>query len=70
MQNGGHSMSVSEKELKQRLLSLDDEYQFSVSVGTLRTPDEIANDVYSVIKQLDWTEDEANDYIDFIRDRY
>jgi hypothetical protein len=63
-------MSVSEKELKQRLLSLDDEYQFSVSVGTLRTPDEIANDVYSVIKQLDWTEDEANDYIDFIRDRY
>jgi|TARA_R100001443_G_scaffold1091_1_gene4256 hypothetical protein len=63
-------MSVSEKELKQKLLSLDDEYQFSVSVGTLRTPDEIANDVYSVIKQLDWTEDEANDYIDFIRDRY
>jgi len=63
-------MSVSEKELKQKLLSLDDEYQFSVSVGTLRTPDEIANDVYSVIKKLDWTEDEANDYIDFIRDRY
>ena len=63
-------MSVSEKELKQKLLSLDDEYQFSVSVGTLRTPDEIANDVCSVIKQLDWTEDEANDYIDFIRDRY
>ena len=63
-------MSVSEKELKQRLLSLDDEYQFSVSVGTLRTPDEIADDVYSVIKKLDWTEDEANDYIDFIRDRY
>ena len=63
-------MSVSEKELKQKLLSLDDEYQFSVSVGTLRTPDEIANDVYSVIKKLNWTEDEANDYIDFIRDRY
>tara|TARA_R100001480_G_scaffold71943_1_gene83056 strand:- start:520 stop:711 length:192 start_codon:yes stop_codon:yes gene_type:complete len=63
-------MSVSEKELKQKLLSLDDEYQFSVSVGTLRTPDEIADDVYSVIKKLDWTEDEANDYIDFIRDRY
>ena len=59
-----------EKELKDKLLKLDDEYQFSVSVGTLRTPDEIANDVYSVIKQLDWTEDEANDYIDFIRDRY
>ena len=63
-------MSVSEKELKQKLLSLDDEYQFSVSVGTLRTPDEIADDVYSVIKKLEWTEDEANDYIDFIRDRY
>ena len=61
---------ILQKELKQKLLSLDDEYQFSVSVGTLRTPDEIANDVYSVIKQLDWTEDEANDYIDFIRDRY
>jgi|TARA_X000001382_G_C3075966_1_gene148957 hypothetical protein len=59
-----------EKELKDKLLKLDDEYQFSVSVGTLRTPDEIANDVYSVIKKLDWTEDEANDYIDFIRDRY
>ena len=44
-------MNISEKELKQKLLSLDDEYQFSVSVGTLRTPDEIANDVYSVIKQ-------------------
>ena len=63
-------MNISEKELKQKLLSLDDEYQFSVSVGTLRTPDEIADDVYSVIKKLDWTEDEANDYIDFIRDRY
>ena len=59
-----------EKELKDKLLKLDDEYQFTVSVGTLRTPDEIANDVYSVIKKLDWTEDEANDYIDFIRDRY
>jgi len=59
-----------EKELKDKLLKLDDEYQFSVSEGTLRTPDEIANDVYSVIKKLDWTEDEANDYIDFIRDRY
>jgi|TARA_R110000751_G_scaffold16793_2_gene52784 hypothetical protein len=59
-----------EKELKDKLLKLDDEYQFSVSVGTLRTPDEIADDVYSVIKKLDWTEDEANDYIDFIRDRY
>ena len=59
-----------EKELKDKLLKLDDVYQFSVSVGTLRTPDEIADDVYSVIKKLDWTEDEANDYIDFIRDRY
>ena len=59
-----------EKELKDKLLKLDDEYQFSVSVGTLRTPDEIADDVYSVIKKLDWTEDEANDYIDFIRERY
>ena len=59
-----------EKELKDKLLKLDDEYQFSVSVGKLRTPDEIADDVYSVIKKLDWTEDEANDYIDFIRDRY
>lgn len=59
-----------EKELKDKLLKLDDEYQFTVSVGTLRTPDEIADDVYSVIKKLDWTEDEANDYIDFIRDRY
>lgn len=59
-----------EKELKDKLLKLDDEYQFTVSVGTLRTPDEIADDVYSVIKKLDWTEDEANDYIDFIRERY
>lgn len=59
-----------EKELKDKLLKLDDEYQFTVSVGELRTPDEIADDVYSVIKKLDWTEDEANDYIDFIRDRY
>ena len=63
-------MSVTEQELREKLVDLDDEYEYSVSVGTIRTPEEIANEVYSVIKQLGWTEDEAYDYIDFVKHRY
>jgi hypothetical protein len=33
------------QELQEKLIDLDDEYEYSVSVGTIRTPDEIANDV-------------------------
>jgi cell division septum initiation protein DivIVA len=58
------------QELQEKLIDLDDEYEYSVSVGTIRTPDEIANEVYSVIKKLGWTEDEAQDYIDFVKHRY
>jgi len=61
---------MTEQELKEKLVDLDDEYEYSVSVGTLRKPDEIANEVYSVIKQLGWTEDEAYDYLDFYKERY
>tara|TARA_R100000664_G_C2731641_1_gene122040 strand:+ start:270 stop:458 length:189 start_codon:yes stop_codon:yes gene_type:complete len=58
------------QELQEKLIDLDDEYEYSVSVGTIRTPEEIANEVYSVIKKLGWTEDEAHDYIDFVKHRY
>ena len=61
---------MTEQELKEKLVDLDDEYEYSVSVGTLRKPDEIANEVYSVIKKLGWTEDEAYDYLDFVKRRY
>ena len=63
-------MSITEQELREKLVDLDDEYEYSVSVGTVRTPEEIANEVYSVIKKLGWTEDEAYDYIDFVKHRY
>ena len=59
-----------EKELKRQLVDLANEYEYTVSVGTIRTPEEIANEVYSVIKQLGWTEDEAYDYLDFVKRRY
>tara|TARA_R100001129_G_scaffold137493_1_gene98772 strand:+ start:197 stop:385 length:189 start_codon:yes stop_codon:yes gene_type:complete len=61
---------MTEQELQEKLVDLDDEYEYSVSVGTIRTPEEIANEVYSVIKQLGWTEDEAYDYLDFVKRRY
>ena len=61
---------MTEQELQEKLVDLDDEYEYSVSVGTLRKPDEIANEVYSIIKQLGWTEDEAYDYLDFYKERY
>ena len=50
---------MTEQELQEKLVDLDDEYEYSVSVGTIRTPEELANEVYSVIKKLGWTEDEA-----------
>ena len=58
------------QELQERLVDLDDEYEYSDSEGTIRTPEEIANEVYSVIKKLGWTEDEAYDYLDFVKRRY
>ena len=61
---------MTDQELQQKLVDLDDEYEYSVSVGTIRTPEQIANEVYSVIKKLGSTEDEAYDYIDFVKHRY
>ena len=61
---------MTEQELQERLVDLDDEYEYSVSVGTIRTPEQIANEVYSVIKKLGWSPDEAYDYIDFVKHRY
>jgi uncharacterized protein YxjI len=45
-QNGGHNMS-EEKELKEKLLKLDDEYECSIASGTHREPDVIADDAFS-----------------------
>ena len=61
---------MTEQELQQKLVDLDDEYEYSVSVGTIGTPEDIANEVFCVIKKLGWTEDEAYDYIDFVKRRY
>ena len=59
-----------EKLLKEKLIKLDNEYECSIASGTHRTPEEIAQDVYTVINKLKWSEDEAYEYIDFVKDRY
>ena len=57
------------EQLQEELISLDNEYECSIASGTHRTPEEIAQDVYTIINKLKWSEDEAYDYIDFIKER-
>ena len=59
-----------EESLKEELIDLDNEYECSVASGKHRKPEEIAQDVYTVINKLKWSEDEAYEYIDFVKDRY
>jgi hypothetical protein len=67
-----------EKELKEKLLKLDNEFECSIASGTHRKPDVIADDAFSVISELikDETitdikcEEDAHDYVDFMKDRF
>ena len=67
-----------EKELKERLIKLDNEYECSISAGTHREPDEISDDAYKVINELISdesitdikSEEDAHDYVDWYKDRY
>lgn len=61
---------LTEEELKEKLINLDTEYECSIASGVQRTPDEIYSDMKSVIKKLKWHEDDAHDYIDWVKNRY
>ena len=61
---------LTEEELKDKLINLDTEYECSIASGVHRTPDEIYSDMKSVIKKLKWHEDDAHDYIDWVKNRY
>ena len=67
-----------EKELKDKLIALDTEYECSISAGTHRDPDEISDDAYKVINELIAdknitdinNEEDAHDYVDWYKERY
>jgi len=67
-----------EKELKERLIELDDEYECSIASGTHREPDVIADDAWKVINKLIAnknitdinSEEDAHDYVDWYKERY
>jgi len=67
-----------EKELKEILIKLDNEYECSIASGTHREPDEISDDAYKVINKLIADEsitdiksvDDAHDYVDWYKERY
>jgi hypothetical protein len=67
-----------EKELKERLIKLDNEYECSIASGTHREPDEISDDAYRVINELISDEnitdiksvDDAHDYVDWYKERH
>ena len=46
------------------------EYECSVASGKHRKPEEIAQDVYTVINKLKQSDDEAYEFLDFVKDRY
>ena len=67
-----------EKELKEKLIKLDTEYECSISAGTHRDPDEISDDAWKVINKLIAnknitdinSEEDAHDYVDWYKERY
>ena len=61
---------LTDEELKEKLIKLDTEYECSIASGVQRTPDEIHDDMKSVIKKLKWHEDDAHDYLDWVKHRF
>jgi hypothetical protein len=59
-----------EQSLKEKLVEYANEYEYTVSVGSLRTETEIQSDIQKVCKKLGWTEEEAHDYVSFLEQRY
>tara|TARA_R100000781_G_C4020793_1_gene107050 strand:+ start:91 stop:279 length:189 start_codon:yes stop_codon:yes gene_type:complete len=59
-----------EQSLKEKLVEYANEYEYTVSVGSLRTEAEIQSDIQRICNKLGWTLEEAQDYADFIERRY
>ena len=59
-----------EKELKKQLVDLDNEYEYTVSVGSLRTEQEIHSDIQKVCNKLGWSIEQGHEYVDFLEERY
>jgi hypothetical protein len=67
-----------EKELKERLIKLDDEYECSIASREQREPEEISDDAFKVINELIAdknitdinNEEDAHDYVDWYKERY
>jgi|TARA_R100000742_G_C4236716_1_gene57186 hypothetical protein len=59
-----------EQSLKEKLVEYANEYEYTVSVGSLRTEAEIQSDIQKVCDKLGWTEEEAHEYVSFLEQRY
>jgi hypothetical protein len=59
-----------EMELKKQLVVLANEYEYTVSVGSLRTEQEIHSDIQKVCNKLGWSIEQGHEYVDFLEERY
>ena len=61
---------TKEMELKKQLVILANEYEYTVSVGSLRTEQEIHCDIQKVCNKLGWSIEQGHEYVDFLEERY
>ena len=63
-----------EQALKELLIDYTNEYEYVVSIGrehqVLPTEEEVISKIQLVCDKLGWTLEEAQDYADFIANRY
>ncbi len=62
--------SAEEQALKKQLVDLANEYEYTVSVGSLRTEQEIHSDIQKVCNKLGWSIEQGHEYVDFLEERY
>ena len=62
--------SGEEQALKEMLVEYANEYEYTVSVGSLRTEAEIQSDIQRICNKLGWTLEEGHDYVSFLEERY
>ena len=61
---------TKEMELKKQLVILANEYEYTVSVDSLRTEQEIHSDIQKVCDKLGWSIEQGHEYVDFLEERY
>jgi hypothetical protein len=66
-------MSVKEQALKEKLVDLDKEHEYLVSINRempMRTENKVVSDIEHTAKELGWTMEEAWDYVNFIQGKF